>query len=101
MTTKQLRHTAHLYFDPLWLKPSYEKKQRIRRWRTRKYKWLARRLKIPLEDCHISRFNKELCIKTINICANQYAENENLILFFEKLERKEVLTWFSFDKYAQ
>lgn len=59
---------AHAWFDPLW-------KAKIRRdhcgkteARTAAYAWLAKKLGIPGEECHIGMFDIEMCKKVIEIC---------------------------------
>jgi hypothetical protein len=51
---------AHAAFDPLW--------QSGRMSRTRAYKGLARRLGIPVQDCHIGRFGEEMCVRVLAAC---------------------------------
>jgi hypothetical protein len=56
---RQLRGEAHEVFDSLW-------KSRLVS-RTDAYAWLAWRLEIDPEECHIAMFDEDLCQKTIKM----------------------------------
>ena len=56
-------HTLH--FDPLW------KNQRLFGYgdaRRKAYEWLAGKLGIRVEDCHIGQFDLETCNKVMAFC---------------------------------
>lgn len=55
-----LRNQAHSSFDPIWQTRKMKRRQA--------YKWLAEKLGISEKDCHIAKFNKEKCLKVIQIC---------------------------------
>lgn len=59
--TRQWRKKAHEAFDPIWKET---------KWLTRykAYAWLASKLGIKTEDCHISWFNAKTCQRVIEIC---------------------------------
>lgn len=70
---REWKKKAHAAFDPLW-----ERKLEIRRAergrypkgraRGSGYKWLAERLGISREDCHIGMFDVEQCKRVVQIC---------------------------------
>jgi hypothetical protein len=49
------RKRAHRAFDPLWSNKTAEMT------RTDAYHWLASRINVPLEECHIAMFDEEMC----------------------------------------
>lgn len=57
--TKNARIKAHYYFDELWKSRGMS--------RGAAYRWLADRLQIPVESCHISSFDKKQCEAVIAI----------------------------------
>jgi hypothetical protein len=56
---KDLKMQAHAKFDPLWKDGSMKRKDA--------YKWLANKLRIRVEDCHIGYFGKDALLKVIEI----------------------------------
>ena len=50
------RKRAHRAFDPLWSNKSAELS------RSDAYHWLASRINVPFEECHIALFDEETCI---------------------------------------
>lgn len=60
VTTRRLRRELHnSYIDPLWLK--MKKKRERSKQRTVAYEYLADRLGIPADQCHVGLFNAETC----------------------------------------
>jgi hypothetical protein len=56
---RKARRRAHAAFDPL------------ARWfssRQASYQWLAKKLDLAVEDCHIGHFDEATCSKVISIC---------------------------------
>jgi len=54
---RMARIKVHIMFDPLW---------KVAGWnRTDSYMWLAKRLGIPGDECHIGNFNLKTCAKAI------------------------------------
>lgn len=53
--TRDARQRAHAAFDPLW-KSSIEPGAR-----SRAYRWLAGKLRIRVEECHIGHFDRHTC----------------------------------------
>lgn len=51
--TRQARIAAHAAFDPLWKDGSMKRKDA--------YAWLAERMGIDVNDCHIGMFDKAQC----------------------------------------
>lgn len=58
------RSFTHRVFDKLWQRTGNREK-----W----YHWLAKKLNVPYEDCHIGKFDSDLCKKTIEICIKEMA----------------------------
>lgn len=56
---RKWRLKAHTAFDPLWTSGCVKRKKA--------YKWLADRLKIPVDECHIGMFDIEMCKKVVQI----------------------------------
>lgn len=52
-----LRQQAHGAFDPLWRSGRFSRQQA--------YRWLAGRLGIPVDQCHIGQFDETQCRATI------------------------------------
>ena len=63
---RQAKMAAHKAFDPLWKHGDMS--------RTKAYKWLARRLHLSVQKCHIGHFNVKMCYEVVRICKE---ENNN------------------------
>lgn len=59
---RALRIEAHSYFDPIWKDGKMT--------RTEAYNWLANKLGIRLDMCHIGMFEIARCRKVIEACAH-------------------------------
>lgn len=59
--TRRARQNAHKHFDAIWKGP------RRSMGRTNAYIWIANKLGIPREDCHISRFDYGRCTEMVSI----------------------------------
>lgn len=62
LANKELRFwkmKTHDYFDPLWRKGNKNRKEA--------YQWLAEKLGINLNQCHIGYFTVEICKQTVEI----------------------------------
>lgn len=59
--TRSLRGLCHKYFDPGWRDAS--------RWPTREaaYAWLQGVMELSAEEAHISKFNKQQCLKLLGL----------------------------------
>lgn len=66
--TRKARREAHLHFDMHWKR---EPEKDWKEARPAAYKWLAERLGIPVDECHIGRFDLETCRRVIVICKAQ------------------------------
>jgi len=57
---RALKIKAHEAFDPLWMNS--------RQYRGIAYRWLADKMRIPLDDCHIGLFNEDQCKQVFMLC---------------------------------
>lgn len=55
------RSAVHSAFDPIWKEGDMS--------RSRAYAWLANRLEIPVEDCHIGQFDLDMCQRAIAVAS--------------------------------
>ena len=60
---RRLRHTVHLRFDKRWKNGRLKKR---RRKRSEAYVWLAEKLEIPIEQCHIGMFDEKMCERALD-----------------------------------
>jgi len=60
--TKEVRIAAHEAFDILWNGGASKMS------RKEAYMWLADKLQLPNDECHIGRFDKEMCGRVIAVC---------------------------------
>lgn len=58
---RRLKSEAHAAFDPVWKKSSTT--------RTNAYKWLAGKMDMPVDECHIGMFSEALCEEVVRIMA--------------------------------
>lgn len=56
---KELKKEAHSLFDPYWQEKGWR--------RGTAYRKLATKLNIPIQDCHMGHFDKDMLLKTICI----------------------------------
>ena len=61
---RRLRHIVHLRFDKKWRRGRLKKR---RRKRSEAYVWLAGKLEIPVEQCHIGMFDERMCERALEI----------------------------------
>lgn len=61
---RQARLKAHAKFDPMW--KTWKGKYKYSR--TDAYSWLAKRLGISRNECHIAMFDAEMCKRVVEIC---------------------------------
>lgn len=59
---------AHAEFDPLWEFIQEDKGITKSEARTLCYRWLARKMNLPLEETHIGAFDVDECKMVISIC---------------------------------
>jgi len=55
---------AHAAFDPLWRDGHMSRKDA--------YRWLAARLDIRVDKCHVGLFTVEECQRAAGLCASKY-----------------------------
>lgn len=65
---RQWKMQAHKHFDLLWQAQGWT--------RSRAYKWLARKLNISDQQCHIGMMDVAMCKKVVKICKGK-TENDN------------------------
>lgn len=65
----KLRDEAHRAFDVHW--EFYDTSKQRRRARTQAYKWLARKLGIPEDECHFGMFGERQCRQAIKLCRSE------------------------------
>ncbi len=68
---KELRswkRQAHKVFDPLWKGKMWRDDISESKARNAGYEWLAVRLEIESEDCHIGQFDIDTCKRAFEIC---------------------------------
>lgn len=66
-TLRKLKNQAHKAFDPIWIADVARGKNRGAA-RNKAYKWLAGKMGIPREHCHIGMFDEMQCLEAIGIC---------------------------------
>lgn len=57
---RHFKREAHAVFDKIWKEKKMSRKDA--------YKWLAHKLNIPKEECHIGYFDNKTILKAIKIC---------------------------------
>lgn len=57
---RKMKKAAHGAFDPIWKTNRMKRKQA--------YRWLAEKLNIPPEQCHIGMFDVATCKRVVEIC---------------------------------
>jgi hypothetical protein len=63
IATREARKAAHVSFDGSW---------RGRCGRREAYEWLAGKLEIPVERCHIGMMDTETCQRVVTICRENW-----------------------------
>lgn len=57
---RKLRNQTHLLFDEMWI-------NKPKNYRNSAYKWLAEKLNLTSEVCHIAMFDESTCLKVIKL----------------------------------
>jgi len=65
---REWKKKAHAAFDPLWRRKIAKENCSKGYARGKGYKWLADKLGIPVEECHIGMFDVDLCRKVVEVC---------------------------------
>jgi ssDNA-binding Zn-finger/Zn-ribbon topoisomerase 1 len=75
--TRYWRMRAHNIFDMFWREKSIKKSIRTNKYekpRSVAYEWLAKKLKIKYQHCHIGMFDIETCKKVVEVCQSYLIE---------------------------
>ena len=75
IANKELRiakSRVHKLFDPLWQAKVKRDSCSIKSARSAGYVWLASRLGIPVEKCHVGMFDLKLCAAAVVILSSYY-----------------------------
>lgn len=64
---KVLRHECHSYMDMLW--ENHKQREAV-------YKWLAKRMRLPLRYCHIGMMNKRQLIRARYLLRRECVKRE-------------------------
>lgn len=59
------RTLTHHVFDQLWNKKGGRKKS---------YIWLAKKMKLDIDECHVGMFDEDMCKKAIDICVKELSK---------------------------
>jgi hypothetical protein len=70
---RRLKNEGHNTFDPLWKEKTYFKNQ------GEAYKWLSKKMNLPLEHTHFGMFTVEQCKKAIEYCKILKLTNNGII----------------------
>lgn len=73
------RHTVHRYLDFIWLMSSNKRQAR-----NTMYKLLSIKMNIPIEDTHVSMFNRAQCKQAIAILRPMYIQLKGTDLKYKK-----------------
>lgn len=57
---REAKKAVHAVFDPLWRSGRMSRK--------RAYRWLAERMQLSVEDCHVGQFSVEQCRRAEAVC---------------------------------
>lgn len=68
MAASDIRSEAHRWFDPIWRR--WMRNQNITREeaRVRAYHWLAGKLGIPRDQCHMELMSASMCRRVVSVC---------------------------------
>jgi hypothetical protein len=71
---REAKKRAHAAFDPIWrlrVERDGWHKGGARRWA---YRWLAKQMRIPEDDCHIGMFTVEQCALVVTLSTEYFAK---------------------------
>lgn len=80
---REWKKKAHAAFDPRWR--NEKPRSRARR---DAYKWLAGKLGIDLNDCHIGEFDVDLCKRVVGVCSAPSPAPETTPVLSDALNRQ-------------
>lgn len=66
---RRAKQAAHAAFDPMWTDRGQPRKTA--------YAWLAFKLGIPVDECHIGEFDVERCRLVVQLCQPAKAQSHN------------------------
>lgn len=76
---REARKNAHAYFDPLWIYKMKRDSLSTSQARKFAYQWLADKMSIEIEKCHIGEFNVEQCNQVIKHCSPYITNAMNML----------------------
>jgi len=71
LALRTAKMNAHAKFDPLWKAKAKKERLSYSNARNLGYEWLAKKLKISFQDCHIGLFNIDMCENVVNLCKDK------------------------------
>lgn len=80
--TRSLRRKAHEIFDPIWQYYIYSGRKSHKDARGSAYVWLAKKMNLLIDDCHIGKFDRQKCQRVIEICLLAYGKSKSLKRFY-------------------
>lgn len=84
---RDLRHTAHGFYDPLWQKKVSQGASR-KAAQSKAREWLAEQLNIEIVECHMGMFDNDQCRQVIELCKPFYLTPEQVQNKKHLLQRK-------------
>ena len=76
---REARKNAHAHFDPLWAYKMKRDSLSTSQARKSAYRWLASKMGIDVDKCHIGEFNIEQCNQVINHCSPYITNATNML----------------------
>ncbi len=73
---REWKMRAHAAFDPMWKAKVRRDECSKGRARGAGYKWLAEKLGVPVDECHIGMFDVDVCRRVVEVCRQRIMENE-------------------------
>ena len=83
---REARKNAHAHFDPLWTYKMKRDSLSTSQARKSAYKWLADKMGIEVEKCHIGEFNIEQCNEVIKHCSPYITNAMNMLSYLKSIE---------------
>lgn len=66
---RKMKSRVHQEFDELWKSGCMTRKEA--------YKWLADRMGLEKDDCHVGMFDEDQCARAVEICLGFWEQNED------------------------
>lgn len=86
---REARKNAHAHFDPLWAYKMKRDSLSTSQARKSAYQWLASKMGIDVDKCHIGEFNIEQCNQVITHCSPYIINAMNMLSHLKSIETKE------------